>query len=291
MTVFGRKKKKKTLKSTYDVVSYILLKRKLRQQFKRLLNVSIFLVVFFVIIILTIKRQKIVDFTSNIKHRIYLSMEKLTTYDLKKVSINLKEDTMLNEQEVATVVDKITNEKITKSNLEYIITVLEKNNSLIDKVSIRKSLATNELIIDIKEKKIIAVLLSDECKYSQEQCKKRLITIDNKQIPFHKLPDKNEEFILRIYGKIGDSDINHIFNVLNDKRLFKKVRYIHFFTSGRFNLELKNGLLVYLPRKKWENAISRFINIDSEYGLSSAIDGRIKYIDIRLKDKIFISEK
>ncbi len=81
-----------------------------------------------------------------------------------------------------------------------------------------------------------------------------------------------------------------VIDILKKKKIFDEIEYINVHSSGRFDIILKNGLVVKLPYREWDKAIDRFFKLDLEYLLSKNPQ-KIEYVDIRLTDKVFIGEK
>ena len=100
----------------------------------------------------------------------------------------------------------------------------------------------------------------------------------------------NRENLLPVCGDFHDSqDLFGIKQELVKYKLYDKIKYIKFYTSGRVELMLKNNLLVKMPQKDWKTAMLKFLKMDSEYALSTG-QKKIKYIDLRLNDKVYVKE-
>lgn len=270
-----------------DIVSFIVFKRRLRQQIKRISYVLIAFLFICFLLLCIYKRQNISNFFSKSSIAISKIVDVVFTVKVNKVRVHLDKNSIIDDAEVDDIIAKLSGDKISKEKMKKIVADIMENNKFIENVYIRKTLANGELSVHIKEKKVIGVFYDDEC-LKQTNCAKSIITVDNQIIPYHKM--KNDDNILKIYGKIGVVDLSKVHKVLKKYGLLEKIAHIQFYTSGRFDLVLKNKLLIKLPSANWTKAIQQFNKLDSEFLLSTDIQS-IKYIDLRVADKVFIGSK
>ena len=269
-----------------DIINFIVFKRRLRQQIKRLSYILIAVLFFALIGFCIYKKSKFVSAYEFINNKITNITNALFEVDIKKVRIHLDKKSIFDDNEVDYILKKLSSEKINRTQMKQVVDEITEENQLIDNVYIRKTLANGELSVFIKEKKVIGISYDERCLADDNNCKPQsILTIDNKVIPFHKMKTNNE--IIKVYGKIGVADLSKIYKTLKKYNLLEKTAYIKFYTSGRFDLMLKNKLLLKFPRTKWEKSIQQFNKLDAEYLLSNDIQS-IKYIDLRLNDKVFI---
>jgi len=83
----------------------------------------------------------------------------------------------------------------------------------------------------------------------------------------------------------GSDDFNEIFYVINLLKLskfeYKKIKKIIFFKSGRFDVNLNNGVIIKFPIKYTKEIISYSRNLLNEKKFANS-----KIIDLRIKNKI-----
>lgn len=271
-----------------EVVSIIILRRKLRA-FLRKINIFIlFLIVVSVLAVSFNKRNAIFSFGHAVGNKISSFFSWMFETEVGKIRIRLDKNSVLDANELKSIVNIVSGKKVNKATMKQMINELESHNSIIDNVYIRKTFVNGDIDVFVKEKNIIAVVLPENCMSVLDHgCQKKLLTYDNKVIPYHKM--KNAETILTVSGTIGDVNVAEIIELLKKNNFYDNVRSIYFYTSGRFDIKLNNDLVVRLPRQNWKKAISSLVKMDAEYALASEIQN-IKYVDLRLPDKIFVGE-
>ena len=271
-----------------EVVSIIILKRKLRA-FLRKINIFIlFLIVASVLAVSFNKRNAIFSFGHAVGNKISGFFSWMFETEVGKIRIRLDKNSVLDANELKNIVNIVSGKKVNKATMKQMINELESHNSIIDNVYIRKTFVNGDIDVFVKEKNIIAVVMPENCNPLLDNgCQKKLLTYDNKVIPYHKM--KKEDNILEISGTIGDVNVAEIIELLKKNNFYNNVRSIYFYTSGRFDIKLNNDLVVRLPRQNWKKAVNSLVKMDAEYALASEIQN-IKYVDLRLPDKIFVGE-
>ena len=269
-----------------DLVSFIVFKRQLKKFINKIIKIF-YLICFITILSFGIyHRQTIFNVCNNIKNICISIFDTFFQTKIQKIKLHLDKNSILDSNEINNILSTINGYNINKDQIITKIEELKSQNSLIDNVFVRKTIGNSKIDFYIKEKQIIAVLLSDNCD-NEINCKKQLLTLDNNIITYHKIETQN---LLKIYGNITNININDIKQNLSKYKILDKIKYLKFYTSERFDIILNNGLIIKLPRKNWENELKRFNKLDSEYSLSNEIQN-IKYIDLRIKNKIYIGEK
>lgn len=271
-----------------EVVSIIILRRKLRAFLKKINLFILFLIVVSAIAVSFNKRNSIFLFGHTVGNKISSFFSWMFETEVGKIRIRLDKNSVLDANELKNIVNIVSGKKVNKATMKQMINELESHNSIIDNVYIRKTFVNGDIDVFVKEKNIIAVVLPENCNSLLDNgCQKKLLTYDNKVIPYHKM--KNAENILEISGTVGDVNVAEIIELLKKNNFYDNVRSIYFYTSGRFDIKLNNDLVVRLPRQNWKKAISSLVKMDAEYALASEIQN-IKYVDLRLPDKIFVGE-
>ncbi len=181
----------------------------------------------------------------------------------------------LNDNENKKIIDdlnflKLENLFLIKQN--DIKNVLELNN-LIESYSVSKQFPST-LIIQIKKTELLANIYKDGVNYLIGSNGK-LIKTDNKnnKKPFIFGNFKNEEF-LRLKNIFLKSEID-----------FKKIKKFYYFDSGRWDIEMENGLLIKLPKKNLIEAI----NLSKNLIINKKFEN-LRVIDMRVKNQVIINE-
>ena len=271
-----------------DIVNIIILKRKLRVFLKRINIFILFLILLSVIAISFNKRNVIFSFGHVVGNKIGGFFSWMFETEVGKIRIRLDKNSVLDANELKNIVNIVSGKKVNKTTMKQMIVDLENHNSIIDNVYIRKTFVNGDIDVFVKEKNIIAVVMPENCNsIINGGCQKKLLTYDNKIIPYHKM--KNEDNMLEISGTVGDVNVAEIIETLRKNNFYRNVKSIYFYTSGRFDIKLNNDLVLRLPRQNWKKAVDNLIKMDAEYALASEIQN-IKYVDLRLPDKIFVGE-
>ena len=154
---------------------------------------------------------------------------------------------------------------IRKNDIQKIIEKYE----LIKEFNIKK-VYPDKLKIEIYESEIVGFVIKNKKKYFLTDHKKLLLTDDFNLItgtlPF-------------IYGQNTEKYFSTFYNMLNKKNFnLKLIKNYYFFESQRWDIELKNGLIVKFPIYELEKAIeiSQELIKNKNFNTLSVIDLRIK---------------
>ena len=273
-----------------DIVNFIVFKRKLRIQLHRLNIVFTSVIIIALSCLCIAYKAKIAQTFANINNKFTYICEQLFTIKVKKVKINVEKNSMLDESELERIASQVYATEITKSKMQQIIKDITDTNPLVQNIYMYTNISSEEMTIFLKEKKIIGIFYSDNCSHELnnfDKCTKNIISANNQLLPYHKL--KNSDEIIKVYGKFGNTDLNKIRKLLKKYALIAKVDYLKFYLSGRFDLILKNKLVLKFPRNNLQKAFYQFNKLDSEYLLTKDDSNiKIKYIDLRSQDKAYI---
>ena len=250
-----------------EVVNIIILKRKLRVFLHKINIFILFMIVASVLAVSFNKRDAIFSFGHAVGNKISGFFSWMFETEVGKIRIRLDKNSVLDANELKDIVNIVSGNKVNKATMKQMINELESHNSIIDNVYIRKTFVNGDIDVFVKEKNIIAVVMPENCNSIIDGgCRKKLLTYDNKVIPYHKM--KNEDNILEISGTVGDVNVAEIIELLKKNNFYNNVRSIYFYTSGRFDIKLNNDLVVRLPRQNWKKAISSLVKMDAEYALA-----------------------
>ena len=154
---------------------------------------------------------------------------------------------------------------IRKNDIQKIIEKYE----LVKEFNIKK-VYPDKLKIEIYESEIVGFVIKNKKKYFLTDHKKLLLTDDFNLItgtlPF-------------IYGQNTEKYFSTFYNMLNKKNFnLKLIKNYYFFESQRWDIELKNGLIVKFPIYELEKAIeiSQELIKNKNFNTLSVIDLRIK---------------
>ena len=130
------------------------------------------------------------------------------------------------------------------------------------------------MIIEIKKAELLANTYKDGTNYLIGSNGK-LIKSENKnnQKPFLFGNFKNEEF-LKLKNIISKSKLD-----------FKEIKKFYYFDSGRWDIEIENGLLIKLPEKN----LIKAINLSKDL-ITNKKFKNLKVIDIRVKNQVILNE-
>ena len=155
-------------------------------------------------------------------------------------------------------------------NKDYFVSVLEKNN-LVHSFKVRK-IYPNTIEIQIEKTKLLGVTNYKE--------KKFFIGANGKLINFQ----STEQNLPYIFGKIKIEEfINFKKIVDNSKFNFEEISELFFFSSGRWDIKIHNGILIKLPKKN----LLKALNLGNQMANSNNFKNN-KVIDLRIYNN-FIS--
>ena len=275
------------LSNKSDVVKFIVFKRQIRRQLKRLLNCLYVAICIALIALCVYHRSSIIAFGDKVAQKITQIADYVFKTKIEKIAIHLQDNTILDDQEISNIVKQLSNKSVDRQQLLATINSIKEQNQIVDKVYARKNFVNGNVDIYVKEKNIIGIIIPDECE-NITYCNKKMISKENTIIDYHHIKDGGN--LLKIYGDVNKHDINELYDLLKKYNIFDKVSFVKFYTSGRFDMTLTNGLVVKFPRNEWLKTIKRFNKLDSEYMFSTGYQN-IKYLDLRIADKIFVGEK
>ncbi len=153
------------------------------------------------------------------------------------------------------------------------------NIPIIESALIRRILWQNKIIINIKERSILAVIKN------KINDGKILLLDENGNTISYILSNKFDHLPI-----IEDSDhpekVIPIYKYLKDKKIDEYVYGFTMVSDRRWNIRFKNNLTIKLPAKDWKNQMNMVLHIDERVNLFVK-ENAMTYIDIRIPDKIF----
>ena len=151
--------------------------------------------------------------------------------------------------------------------------IIDTNNS-VENYTVFKEFPST-LVIKIEETKILANLYKNGSNYFFGSNGK-LIKAENKK--------KNKPFL---FGDFTNKEFLKFKKIIDKSKLkYADIKNIYFFDSKRWDIELRNGLLIKLPEKE----LLESLNLSIELILSKNFKN-IGIIDTRVKNQVILSDK
>ncbi len=185
------------------------------------------------------------------------------------------EITGLNEIEKKKILDNI--QKLNLNNFFFInkneIEKIINSNSLVEKFSIFKKYP-DKLDIRIKQTKFLAKI-NDNGKEYFIGANGRL----SKNISL-------EENLPYIFGKPEINEFLHFKKIIDQSKLsYDEIKNLYFFPSKRWDLELKNNIILKLSKKNTLDSIDNIFKILNDKNFSN-----VNVVDARIKDQIILND-
>ena len=276
------------ISSKTDLVKYIILKRNIRNVIIRTTRLLLAFVIIAIFVVIIYNRKNIHNYINKTYQVIQTKVSKFYINKTNGIRIKLQKHSLIDVELLTNFVINYTGSQDYRYNATALIKDIKQMYPIIEDISIRYDVSNEITIFNVKEKKMLGVLLSKDCEGHIDDKDNKLIAESGMTIDYIKIT--NSENLLLVCGDFHDSqDLFSIKQELVKYKLYDKIKYIKFYTSGRFELMLKNNLLVKMPQKDWKTAMLKFLKMDSEYALSTG-QKKIKYIDLRLNDKVYVKE-
>lgn len=277
------------ISSKTDLVKYIILKRNIRNIIVKTIRILVAFTVITMCIVIIYHRANIRSYFNKTHQTVQAKVSKFYINNANGIRIKLQKHSLIDVELLTNFVMNYTRKQDYRYTATTLINDIKKMYPIIEDISIRYDITNGITIFNVKEKKMLAILLSESCDSRiDNNNNNKLIAEDGTVINYIKIA--NSDILLSVCGDFHDGqDLLGIKQELTKYKLYDKIKYIKFYTSGRFELMLKNNLLVKMPQKDWKNAMLKFLKMDSEYALSNG-QKKIKYIDLRLNDKVYVKE-
>ena len=146
------------------------------------------------------------------------------------------------------------------------------SNELVDEFEV-KIIYPNKISIQIKEATLLAKTLVDNKLFVFGSNKK---LIDKYKTEYNYLPT--------IFGKFDKDYLVDLLSELEKNQFnINQINSFFFFPSKRWDIKLKNNLLIKLPQKNWKNSIKNVLSILNNDELNN-----FNVIDLRVNDKAIL---
>ena len=211
-----------------------------------------------------------------LKYLIILSFFLLPTYSpkveleffpIKKIEVSTGKN--ISKKEITKELSILYETNLMALNIEKINSLMI-NYELIETASLKK-VYPDKIIIEIKEREIIAIVNNNKDKF--------FISRDNKLLKFNndiandKLPNVFGDYkkFVKFYEDLGFLNFN-----LNN------IKAYYYFEVGRWDILTKNKKLIKLPTLDYEKSITNYLNLDNNLIKNHSV------FDYRIKDQLIL---
>ena len=211
-----------------------------------------------------------------LKYLIILSFFLLPTYNpkveleffpIKKIEVSTGKN--ISKKEITKELSILYETNLMALNIEKINSLMI-NYELIETASLKK-VYPDKIIIEIKEREIIAIVNNNKDKF--------FISRDNKLLKFNndivndKLPNVFGDYkkFVKFYEDLGLLNFN-----LNN------IKAYYYFEIGRWDILTKNKKLIKLPTLDYEKSITNYLNLDNNLIKNHSV------FDYRIKDQLIL---
>ena len=169
--------------------------------------------------------------------------------------------------------DELISQNIFFVNKYYFLSILEKNN-LIHSFKIKK-IYPNSIEVQIRKADLLAITNFNE--------KKFFIGSNGKLIDY----DSSNTNLPYVFGKVKTVDfINFVKIIEQSKFNFKEISEMYFYSSGRWDIKNKHGILFKLPKKNLIKSLNIAYRIIDNEKLKNS-----KIIDLRISNHIVSTDE
>ena len=169
--------------------------------------------------------------------------------------------------------DELISQNIFFVNKYYFLSILEKNN-LIHSFKIKK-IYPNSIEVQIKKADLLAITNFNE--------KKFFIGSNGKLIDY----DSSNTNLPYVFGKVKTVDfINFVKIIEQSKFNFKEISEMYFYSSGRWDIKNKHGILFKLPKENLIKSLNIAYRIMDNEKLKNS-----KIIDLRISNHIVSTDE
>ena len=166
----------------------------------------------------------------------------------------------------------LKNQNIFLINKKKIFELMNSNN-LIETYSVFKKYPST-IELEVKETNYLALISKNGKNYFFGSNGKLIeVKYDDSELPF-------------IYGNFKKTDFFELKEILEIFQFeFRNIKNLFYFPSGRWDIEMKSGILIKLPKKKLKDSIELSLKILKENSFQN-----IKTLDLRQNNLIIVNE-
>ena len=202
---------------------------------------------------------------SSITSDYFVKLKNNKKIEISVQGLDAKENDLIKEK-----LKKIENFELFKNRHD--IQNIINSNELVDEFEV-KIIYPNQINIQIKETTLLAKTLVNNKIFVFGSNKK---LIDKYKTEYNHLPT--------IFGKFDKDYFLDLLSELEKNQFnINQIDSFFFFPSKRWDIKLKNRLLIKLPQKNWKNSIKNVLSI-----LNNAELNNFNVIDLRVNGKVFL---
>jgi cell division protein FtsQ len=146
-------------------------------------------------------------------------------------------------------------------------------------VEIKRSFFPNVLNVKIEEKEVLAIWQLNEKFYP--------LDVDGYVIEADYVP--KEKVLLVVGPKAAEKFIEFLKNIRKvDEEYIKRIKVASYISNRRWNVildDIKEGITIKLPEKKYEDAWKKLVKLEKTKGI---LKRKLTIIDLRLDDKVIV---
>ena len=201
----------------------------------------------------------------------FFSNKNNSIFNIKNIKIT--NNKKINEGDIESKITEIYGKNIFFVKTKDIKNVI-KNINFLDTIEVKKKYP-NTLIIKIFETEPVAILFKNN-EYFLLDNSSNLIPINKDSLENYKYP--------HIFGKDSERYFLNFLNLLKGSNFpINKIKNYYYFQIGRWDLQLKNSLLIKLPNKNTKSSVKKSIQLLSQDNFKN-----YEVIDLRINDRIIV---
>jgi len=201
----------------------------------------------------------------------FFSNKNYSIFNIKNIKIT--NNKKINESDIESKITEIYGKNIFFVKTKDIKNVI-KNINFLDTIEVKKKYP-NTLIIKIYETEPVAILFKNN-EYFLLDNGSNLIPINKDSVESYKYP--------HIFGKDSERYFLNFLNLLKGSNFpINKIKNYYYFQIGRWDLKLKNSLLIKLPNENTKSSVKKSIELLSQDNFKN-----YEVIDLRINDRIIV---
>ena len=201
----------------------------------------------------------------------FFSNKNYSIFNIKNIKIT--NNKKINGSDIESKITKIYGKNIFFVKTKDIKNVI-KNINFLDTIEVKKKYP-NTLIIKIYETEPVAILFKNN-EYFLLDNGSNLIPINKDSVESYKYP--------HIFGKDSERYFLNFLNLLKGSNFpINKIKNYYYFQIGRWDLQLKNSLLIKLPNENTKSSVKKSIELLSQDNFKN-----YEVIDLRINDRIIV---
>ncbi|MBL0726004.1 MAG: cell division protein FtsQ/DivIB [Alphaproteobacteria bacterium] len=201
--------------------------------------------------------------------------QKLFDKDSKIVVLGVKN---IQSNEIKAIIKKTLSKGKDINNIHSTLV----NCPLIKAVHVRRNVISNETVINITERQWVGGLVSDE-----EGSTVLGIDLDGGTWDLSNFAYVLKDLVIIKNAKNNIEGFLDLHNYLKYLKIQQHLQEAKMISNRRWNIKMKNGLLIKLPALDWHSALKTMMLVDKKIDLLSK-NNKFTYIDLRVKKKIFL---